>query len=153
MDSAGTLMELSEQRIRAQYDGAFALLKGFQHAPRIARARSKAPSEASAGLGTRRTRFRPTTPGLVAGGGAARPDGVHLLDRIEAADGGDPLISPAQAAVAQALRRAIAVSRAMVESFEEQTPLGALKRDNLKGRLPPQRRGRLPAGGRGRRGR
>ncbi|HGG04666.1 MAG TPA: AAA family ATPase, partial [Aliiroseovarius sp.] len=89
--------------------------------------------ERSSGIGTRR-RFRSTTPGLVTRS-TARPEGVHLIERIEGADGGDPLISPVQASTLHALRRALAIALAMGESFSEQTGLDALKRDNLAGAL------------------
>ncbi|HGG05728.1 MAG TPA: AAA family ATPase, partial [Aliiroseovarius sp.] len=125
-------MELREEEIRAHYDAASAMLAGFDHTPRIAKAKQPAVAqERSSGIGTRR-RFRSTTPGLVTRS-TARPEGVHLIERIEGADGGDPLISPVQASTLHALRRALAIALAMGESFSEQTGLDALKRDNLAG--------------------
>ncbi|MEP5154098.1 MAG: AAA family ATPase, partial [Planktotalea sp.] len=57
-------MELREADIQKHYPAALALLQGFDHTPRIAKARESAVAEKSAGIGTRR-RFRSTTPGLV----------------------------------------------------------------------------------------
>jgi len=141
MGLTSDLMELREADITGHYPAAEAMLEGFDHAPRIARAAS-APGgaeERSPGIGTRR-RFRSTTPGLVTRR-TVRPDGVHLLDRIADCDGGDPLISPAQAQVMRALRRALSIALAMAETYGEQTPLAALKRANLAGDLPAARKG------------
>ncbi len=133
-------MELSEEEIVKHYQAAAGMLEGFDHTPRIGKPRSDTPApERSPGLGRRR-RFRSTTPGL-AGRPAARPEGVRLIDRIEAADDGDPLISPVQAAVLQGLRRAIAVALAVGESFADATGLRALKKENLAGSLPRGRAG------------
>jgi energy-coupling factor transporter ATP-binding protein EcfA2 len=126
-------MELSEDAIRKHYDAASAMLTGFDHTPRIAKARDVEVKEKSAGLGTRR-RFRSTTPGLVTRS-TARPEGVQLLARIEAADGGDVIISPVQANVMSGLRRALAIALAVGEGFAEVTGLVALKKDNLEGAL------------------
>jgi energy-coupling factor transporter ATP-binding protein EcfA2 len=90
-------------------------------------------------VGAARRRFRSTTPGLVTQR-TARPEGVHLIERIEAADGGDPLLSPVQAAVLHGLRRALAVALAVGESFSEATGLVGLKKDNLAGSLPVSRK-------------
>ena len=141
MSLTSDLMELREADIVAHYPAAEAMLDGFEHAPRIARD-AGAPAEAaerSPGIAARR-RFRSTTPGLVTRR-AARPDGVHLLDRIAECDSGDPLVSPAQAQVMRALRRALAISLALAETFGEQTPLAELKRANLAGDLPAARKG------------
>ncbi len=127
-------MELREKDIRAHYDAAVAMLDGFDHTPRIGTAaRSEKPKERSAGIGTRR-RFRSTTPGLVTRS-TARPEGVQLIARIEASDGDDPLVSTGQAAVMNILRRALAISLTVGENYAEQTGLGDLKRDNLRGAL------------------
>ncbi len=138
MNNAQNLMELKEDAIRAQYESAMALLSGFDHAPRIAKARlaatSAAKSERSSGIGVRRRPFRSTTPGLVTRPNA-RPQGVHLIDTIKAADDGDALTSPQQAMVLQSLRRALAVAKLVGDLYGEQTGLDALKRDNLAGRL------------------
>jgi len=131
-------MELREEDIRKHYDAAFAMLDGFDHAPRIGKAVEAAPVERSAGLGTRR-RFRTTTPGLVTKR-MERPEGVRLLERIEGADEGDPMVSPRQAAVGAALRRALAIALAVGETFAERTGLGDLKRANLEGSLGADRR-------------
>jgi len=133
-------MELREEDIRKHYAGAVAMLEGFDHTPRIARAADPAPAaERSPGIGSRR-RFRSTTPGLVTRS-MARPEGVHLLDRIEAADDGDAITSPQQAVVMTALRRALAISLTMAETFSDATPLAELKRANLAGSLPAARKG------------
>jgi len=134
MSDAQNLMELKEVAIRAQYDAAMALLNGFDHAPRIAEASAGPKTERSAGIGVRRRQFRSTTPGLVTET-RARPQGVHLIDTIKAADDGDPLTSPLQATVLQSLRRALSVAKVVADLYAEQTGLADLKRDNLAGRL------------------
>ncbi|OWU86194.1 ATPase AAA [Oceanicola sp. 22II-s10i] len=132
-------MELREQDIRKHYDAAFAMLDGFDHAPRIGVATQPVTAEErSPGIGTRR-RFRSTTPGL-ATRRVERTEGVRVLDRIEASDGDDPMTSPRQAAVGAALRRAIAIALAVAESYEERTGLKDLKRQNLEAALPADRR-------------
>ncbi len=132
-------MELRENDIVKHYAAAVAMLDGFDHTPRVAKGAAAAPvAERSSGIGTRR-RFRSTTPGLVTRS-TARPEGVHLIDRIEAADGDDPLVSPAQAVVMQALRRSLAISLAVGEAFGERTGLGDLKRANLQGTLSADRK-------------
>jgi len=133
MTTAQNLMELTEDQITAHYDTAVAMLDGFDHTPRIAKATDAPKAERSPGISTRR-RFRTTTPGLVTRS-TARPEGVHLIDTIQAADGADPLPSPVQATILQSLRRALATAHAINEMFEDQTGLGDLKRDNLAGRL------------------
>ncbi len=135
MSVSGDQMELREEEIVAHYPAALAMLEGVDHTPRIAAARRPAPEvERSPGIGARR-RFRSTTPGLVTRS-TARPEGVRLLERIEGADGGDALVSPVQATVMQALRRALAIALAVGEGFSGQTGLAGLKRENLEGRLP-----------------
>ncbi len=141
MSTSQTLMEIRESQIRAHYDAAFGLLDGFDHTPRIAKARAGAASvasEHSSGIPGRR-RFRSTTPGL-ATRSTARPEGVNLVARIDAADDGDPLTSPLQATALRAMRRAIATANAVDELFCDQTALGALKRDNLQGQLADARK-------------
>ncbi|NOX41584.1 MAG: AAA family ATPase [Alphaproteobacteria bacterium] len=134
MSDARNLMELKEEAIRARYDGAMALLGGFDHAPRIAKADIGPKPERSSGIGVRRRPFRSTTPGLVTKP-SARPQGVHLIDTIKAADDGDPLTSPLQATVLQSLRRALAVANVVGDLYADQIGLEKLKRDNLVGRL------------------
>ncbi|MCI2400546.1 ATP-binding protein [Aliiroseovarius subalbicans] len=127
-------MELREEEIRAHYDAAAVMLDGLDHTPRIAKPKvAPTTPERSPGIATRR-RFRSTTPGLVTRS-TARPEGVHLVDRIEGADGGDPLISPMQATVLHSLRRAIAIALSVGEGYAEATGLVALKRANLEGGL------------------
>jgi len=133
MNMPSDQMELSEDAIRKHYDAASAMLTGFDHTPRIAKARDTEVKEKSAGLGTRR-RFRSTTPGLVTRS-TARPEGVQLLARIKAADDGDVITSPVQANVMSGLRRALAIALAVGEGFAEVTGLVALKKDNLQGSL------------------
>ncbi|CUK14918.1 ATPase family associated with various cellular activities (AAA) [Shimia thalassica] len=126
-------MELREEDIRKHYAAAVGMLDGFDHTPRIAKGRETAAPERSSGLGTRR-RFRSTTPGLVTRS-TARPEGVHLIERIEGADGDDPLVSPLQANVMHTLRRAVAIALAVGENFAEASSLSDLKRANLAGSL------------------
>ncbi len=128
-------MELREEVIRAQYPTASGMIEGFDHTPRIAKAKvAAAPAERSPGI-ARSTRFRSTTPGLVTRS-TARPEGVRLIDRVEDCDGNDPLLSPIQATVLHGLRRALAIALAMGESYAEQTGLVALKKQNLQAALP-----------------
>jgi energy-coupling factor transporter ATP-binding protein EcfA2 len=139
MSGTRDTMELPEAAIRGHYAAAAALLQGFDHAPRLAKARvDSATPELSPGIGGTTRRFRSTTPGLSARP-ATRPGGVHLVDRIAAADGDDPLTSPAQATVMQALRRALSIALALGAAFEDATGLAELKRANLEGRLPAPR--------------
>ena len=138
MSLTADTMELREADIAKHYDAAVAMLDGFDHTPRIARSVEAQAEEKSSGLGTRR-RFRTTTPGLVTRS-TARPEGVHLLARIEAADGDDPLVSPMQANVMHALRRALAIALAVGETYAEATGLGDLRRANLAGSLPAARK-------------
>ncbi|MBV1865315.1 MAG: ATP-binding protein [Rhodobacteraceae bacterium] len=134
MTTSQNLMELKEEQIRAQYSAAVGMLDGFDHTPRIAAKRDAEPArERSSGIGTRR-RFRSTTPGLVTRS-TARPEGVHLINRIEGADESDPLTSPAQANVLQALRRALAVAHVVSDQYSDQTGLSELLKDNLAGNL------------------
>ncbi|MGH1424826.1 MAG: ATP-binding protein [Pseudooceanicola sp.] len=132
-------MELREEDIRKHYDAAFALMDGFDHAPRIGKAPvSDTTPERSPGVGTRR-RFRSTTPGLVTRR-VEKPEGVQLVDRIADCDGDDPLTSPRQAAVAAALRRALAIALSVAEVYGESTGLVDLKRQNLENALPANRK-------------
>ncbi len=137
MSVSADLMELKEDEIRAHYGAAVAMLEGVDHTPRIAKAKDApstevAAAERSSGLGTRR-RFRSTTPGLVTRS-TARPEGVRLIERIEAV-GEDALPSAVQASVLQGLRRALAIGLAIGEAYSEATGLAELKRENLAGRL------------------
>ena len=136
MSSARDTMELREDSIRAQYDAALALLTGFDHAPRLARAVDPVAAERSPGIGTR-PRFRSTTPGLVTRS-TARPGSVRLVERVEGL--GDGLMSPLQSQALGALRRGLAIAQAMGETFAAQSGLVELKKANLEGRLPDLRR-------------
>ncbi len=126
-------MELREDEIRQHYDAATAMLEGIDHTPRVAKGKEAPTAEKSTGIGTRR-RFRSTTPGLVTRS-TARPEGVQLLARIETSDGGDSLISPLQATVMNALRRALAIALVMGETYGDQSGLADLKRANFEGSL------------------
>ncbi|CAM3695552.1 ATP-binding protein [Litorimonas haliclonae] len=137
MSDSGNLMELKEAQIRENYAAAEQLLGGFDHTPRLAKKqdiKSAASKERSPGMGTRR-RFRSTTPGLVTQS-TARPEGVHLIARVENADDGDALISPMQANVLHSLRRALATGLLVSDQYGEQTGLSALMKENLRGKLP-----------------
>jgi energy-coupling factor transporter ATP-binding protein EcfA2 len=130
-------MELREDAIKAQYEAALALLSGFDHAPRLARAMTpERQEERSPGIGAR-PRFRSTIPGMAARS-TARPGGVRLYERIEAL--GDGLLSPLQASAVHALRRGLAIAVALGEAFAAQSGLAELKKANLEGRLPEARR-------------
>jgi len=131
-------MELREDEIRAHYAAAAGLLEGFDHTPRIARPKVEAPApERSPGI--RRTRrFRSTTPGLVTRS-TARPEGVRLIERIEASDGDDPIVSPVQATVLHGLRRALAIALTVAEGYGEATGLVGLKKKNLESALGKDR--------------
>ncbi|WP_439120666.1 ATP-binding protein [Marivita sp.] len=143
MSVTSDLMELREEAIRKHYAAANAMLEGFDHTPRVASGAEPAAVERSSGIGTRR-RFRSTTPGLVTRS-TARPEGVHLLDRIAGADGDDPLVSPAQASVMHGLRRALGIARAVGEAFSDATPLGEMKQANLQGSLAADRKAEFSA--------
>ncbi|MFV0302399.1 MAG: hypothetical protein ACK5IP_16275 [Paracoccus sp. (in: a-proteobacteria)] len=130
-------MELPEAEIRGHYPQALSLLNGFDHAPRLGKAASVATPERSPGIPSA-SRFRSTTPGL-AGRSTARPGGVRLIERVEGA-GGDDLPSPAAATVARALRRALAIALAVADEVAARSGAAELKRANLEGRLPPERR-------------
>ena len=135
MSNPSDLMEVKEELIRAKYSAAESLLDGFDHTPRLAKAKSAAApaKERSSGIGTRR-RFRSTTPGLVSKS-TARPEGVHLINRVQEADDEDILMSPVQANVLHALRRALATSMVVADQFADHTGLSALLKDNLEGKL------------------
>src|SRR5437764_545905 len=140
MSTSLNLMEVREAAIRAHYDGVVSMLQHFDYAPRIAAPRAAAArQELSPGITATGRRFRTTTPGLAARATVAA-SGVQLVDRVGAVDTGDPLLSPVQASVLHALRRAIATALAVTDLFEERTALGQLKRDNRDGRLDPARR-------------
>ncbi|MBV7380739.1 AAA family ATPase [Maritimibacter dapengensis] len=132
-------MELREEEIRAHYDAAAGLLDGFDHTPRLAKAKDATPAERSPGV-ARTRRFRSTTPGLVTRS-TARPEGVRLLDRIETVDGDDPIVSPLQAGAMHGLRRALAIALALGDTYAQATGSVALKKANLEGALPRDKSG------------
>jgi len=135
MSGVSDQMELKESLIRSKYKAAEALLAGFDHTPRLAKKAdiSAAPKERSSGIGTRR-RFRSTTPGLVTQS-SQRPDGVHLIERINGIEGDDPLPSPLQANVLRSIRRALAIALAVSDQYADHTGLSRLMKDNLEGKL------------------
>ncbi len=135
MSQTSDAMELREVDIRKGYGAALTMLTGLDHTPRIASAGAAASvaPERSPGIPQRRA-FRSTTPGLVTRS-VARPEGVRLLDRIEAVEGGEGLVTPVMAAVQNGLRRALAVALAVGEQYAERTGLAEMKRANLAGGL------------------
>ncbi|MGJ8595073.1 ATP-binding protein [Sulfitobacter sp.] len=138
MSQTSDQMELREEDIASHIAMAQSLIEGFDHAPRIGKTAEAPAAERSSGIGTRR-RFRSTTPGLVTK--RRVPTGaVQLIARVEGADGDDALMSPLQATVLHALRRAIAISLAISENVAEHSGLGDLKRANLEGSLPAARK-------------
>ncbi|MEO0378724.1 MAG: ATP-binding protein [Pseudomonadota bacterium] len=138
MSQTSDQMELREVEIVAHYPMALALLQGFDHAPRIGKGAAAPAPERSSGIGTRR-RFRTTTPGLVTR--RTTPAGaVQVMATIEGADDDDALMSPVQATVLNALRRAISIALAVAENYASLSGLGDLKRANLEGALPPARK-------------
>ncbi|WP_299143715.1 ATP-binding protein [uncultured Tateyamaria sp.] len=131
-------MELREEEITAHYPMALSMLQGFDHAPRIGKAKDAPEVERSSGIGTRR-RFRTTTPGLVTR--RTVPTGaVQLMATIEGADDDDALMSAVQATALNALRRAISIALAVGENYASVSGLGDLKRANLEGALPAARK-------------
>lgn len=131
-------MELSEAQVRAHYPQALSMLRGFDHAPRIAVAGAPTPApERSPGVPSA-ARFRSTVPGL-AGRSSVRPDGVRLEDRVSGV-GGDDLPSAAAATVLRDLRRALAIGLALGDEVAQRSGAAELKRLNLEGRLPPERK-------------
>ena len=131
-------MELRETEITAHYPMALAMLRGFDHAPRIGKGMSAPQQERSGGLGTRR-RFRNTTPGLVTRR-TAPAGAVQLMATIEGADDDDALMSPVQATVLNTLRRAMSIALAVAENYASISGLGDLKRANLESALPAARK-------------
>lgn len=135
MSTPSDLMELKESAIAEKIKAAQSLLDGFDHTPRLAKPRDveapKAPR--SPGIAARR-RFRTTTPGLVTQS-TAKAEGVNLIARVMDVEDDDDLMSPVQATVLAALRRALATSLAVVDQYADATGLTALKKDNLEGKL------------------
>ena len=139
MSQTSDQMELREEDIRAHYVPAAEMLMHLDHSPRLAKARlSLQTAEKSPDVAATRRRFRSTTPGLLSRT-TAPSGGVRLLDRIAESDDDDPLTSPAQAATAHALRRALSIAFTVADAFSDQTALTELKRINLEGRLSPER--------------
>ena len=134
MSQPSDLMELKESVIAEKILAAQSLLDGFDHTPRLAKAKDIAPAPGrSPGVPGRR-RFRSTTPGLVTQS-TARAEGVDLIARVDATTPDDALMSPVQAGVLHALRRALAVALALghhqlavVLELVEQRPRGFRRR-------------------------
>ena len=137
MSETADQMELREEDVVKHYPAALHMLQGVDHSPRIATGTVAAAPERSTGIGTRRT-FRSTTPGLVTQR-VARTEAVQVLTRIESV-AGDGLLSPLQASIGTALRRAIATALALAEQFAARTALSELKRANLAGALPADKK-------------
>lgn len=130
-------MEIKEDEVRRHYQEAYLLLSAFDHAPRFAEPATEphVKTPRSPGIPSRR-RFRSTTPGLATTRSRSGPAGaVRVVDRIHAVDEADPLASETQAHAIRGLRRALAISLAVVELYSEQTPLNQLKQQNLAGHL------------------
>ena len=134
MSNTSDQMQLKEDLIREKYKAAEALLDGFDHAPRLAKNNGVKPAaERSPGVGTRR-RFRSSTPGLAARS-TARPEGVHIAQRVMDSGADDPLTSPMQASVLHGLRRALATAILVSDQYADHTGLSELLKDNLAGKL------------------
>ncbi|KJZ18872.1 AAA family ATPase [Loktanella sp. S4079] len=139
MSQTSDQMELREEDIRKHYVPAAEMLMRLDHSPRLAKARlSLEAPEKSPDVAATRRRFRSTTPGLLSRT-TATAGGVRLLDRLAETDDDDPLTSPAQAAVAHGLRRAMSIALAVADAYADLTPLTELKRINLEGRLSSER--------------
>ena len=136
MSNPSDLMEIKETAIREKVPAAQALLDGFDHTPRLAKAKDvETVAAKSPGVGGTRRRFRSTTPGLVTAP-TARAEGVNLIARVESTDKDDMLMSPVQASVLHGLRRALATSLTVVDQYSDATGLSALLKSNLQGKLP-----------------
>jgi energy-coupling factor transporter ATP-binding protein EcfA2 len=136
MSNASDLMEIKETAIREKVPAAQAMLDGFDHTPRLAKPKDvEAVAAKSPGVGTTRRRFRSTTPGLVTAS-TARAEGVNIIARVEATEEDDALMSPIQASVLHALRRALATSLTVVDQYADATGLSALMKTNMQGKLP-----------------
>lgn len=145
MSQPSDMMELKESVIAEKIPAAQSLLDGFDHTPRLAKAKDVAPAPGrSPGVPGRR-RFRSTTPGLVTQS-TARAEGVDLIARVDATTPDDALMSPVQAGVLHNLRRALAVALATVDQYADATGLSALMKDNLEGRLADARKSEFNEG-------
>ncbi len=136
MSQTGNLMELKEESIREKYAQAESLLRGLDHTPRLAKkvAQAAAKKERSPGIGTSGRRFRSTTPGMVTQS-TARPDGVHLIDRVNAIGDESDISTPMQASVLTSLRRALATAMVVADQYAQHTGLSEMLKDNLAGKL------------------
>ena len=136
MSTASDLMEIKETAIKEKIPAAQAMLDGFDHTPRLAKPKNiEKVASKSPGIGGTRRRFRSTTPGLVTQS-TAKAEGVHIIARVEATDGDDALMSPLQAGVLHALRRALATALTVFDQYADATGLSALMKANLEGKLP-----------------
>ncbi|WP_427452884.1 ATP-binding protein [Litorimonas sp. WD9-15] len=136
MSNASDLMEIKETAIREKVPAAQSMLDGFDHTPRLAKPKDiEKVASKSPGIGGSRRRFRSTTPGLVTQS-TVKAEGVHIIARVETTDEDDALMSPLQAGVLHALRRALATALTVVDQYADATGLSALMKDNLQGKLP-----------------
>jgi len=136
MSNASDLMEIKETAIREKVPAAQSMLDGFDHTPRLAKAKDiETVASKSPGIGGTRRRFRSTTPGLVTAS-TAKAEGVNIIARVEATDEDDALMSPVQAGVLHGLRRALATALTVVDQYADATGLSALMKANLEGKLP-----------------
>ena len=137
MSQSGDLMEIKEERIAEKHAQAESLLNGFDHTPRLAKksgAAAAAKREKSPGIGSTGRRFRSTTPGLVTQS-TARPDGVHLIDRVHSIGQSALLTSPLQASILTSLHRALSTAMVVSDQYAQQTGLNEMLKDNLAGKL------------------
>ena len=134
MSNPSDLMKIKEAAIREKVAAAQSMLDGFDHTPRLAKAKDVAPAAGkSPGIPGRR-RFRSTTPGLVTQD-TARTEGVNLIARVKATSENDALMSPVQAGVLHSLRRSLATALTVVDQYADATGLSALMKNNLEGKL------------------
>lgn len=136
MSQTGNLMEIKEEKIRAKYAQAESLLAGLDHTPRLAKTKA-APAEnrgRSPGIASTGRRFRSTTPGLVTKS-TARPEGVHLIDRVHGIGEESKISTPVQAGILSSLRRALATAMVVADQYSQHTGLSEMMKENLAGKL------------------
>ncbi len=136
MSQTGNFMELKEEKIQEKYAQAESLLSGLDHTPRLAKTKA-APAERrerSPGIASTGRRFRSTTPGLVTKS-TARPEGVHLIDRIQNLGGESAITTPLQAGILTSLRRSLATAMVVADQFAQHTGLSEMMKENLAGKL------------------
>ena len=142
MSQSGNLMEIKEEKILEKYAQAESLLAGLDHTPRLAKTKA-APAERkqrSPGVASTGRRFRSTTPGLVTKS-TARPEGVHLIDRVQNIGGESAITSPLQAGILTSLRRALATAMVVADQYAQHTGLSEMMKENLAGKLSRSQEG------------